>query len=130
VTRILLDTPTFLWFVDDDQRLSRSARDLIEDPETEVLYSVVSVWESAIKVQLGRSSLLPNPVDFFEEEAARNSFSLLPIELSHLAPIATLPLHHRDPFDRLLISQALVEGIPLVSKDAAFDAYEGLTRLW
>lgn len=130
MTRLLVDSHTFLWFVNDDPRLSKVAQGLIENPDAEVLFSPASVWELSIKVRLGRLNLRPTVVEFFKEQARRNDFTLLPIELRHLAPIATMPLHHGDPFDRLLIAQAIVEGVPLVSGDAAFDAYEGLRRLW
>ena len=130
MTRLLLDSHSFLWFVNDDPRLSRMARALIEDPNSQVLFSPASVWEMSIKAGLGRLDLRPTPVEFFEAQSLENDFTLLPIELRHLAPIATLPLHHRDPFDRLLIAQGLVKDVPLVSSDSAFDAYEGLTRLW
>ena len=128
--RLLLDTHSFLWFVNDDPKLSVFARTLIEDPANEILFSPVSVWELSIKAGLGRLALEPNPVAFFEIHAEKNDFTLLPIELRHLAPISTLPPHHRDPFDRLLIAQAMVEKIPLVSGDGAFDGYGGLVRLW
>ena len=128
--RLLLDSHAFLWFVNDDPRLSRTAREAIEDARNDVLFSVVSVWELSIKARLGRLALKPSVVGFFESQARKNDFTLLPIELRHLAPVSTLPLHHGDPFDRLLIAQALVEGLPLVSGDAAFDAYAELERLW
>jgi PIN domain nuclease of toxin-antitoxin system len=130
VCRSLLDTHTFLWFGDNDPRLSRTARQLIEDPHNAVLFSVVSVWESSIQVSIGKAKLDPDPIRFYEEHSERNSFTLLSIELRHLAPISILPAHHGDPFDRLLIAQALVEGIPIISRDPAFDAYDGLVRIW
>jgi len=130
VSRLLLDTHTFFWFVYDDPKLSRTARDAISDPGSEPLVSIASVWESSIKAQRDQLSLYPSPVEFFNTQAEKSGLGILPIELSHLVPISALPLHHRDPFDRLLIAQALVEGIPIVSRDTAFDAYEGLTRLW
>ena len=128
--RILLDTHSFLWFVTDDAKLSRRAKHLIEDPESDVLFSPSSVWELSIKAQLGRIALQPNAVTFFETQARHNDFTLLPIELRHLEPISTLPLHHRDPFDRLLVAQAIVENIPLISGDTKLDAYKGLQRFW
>lgn len=128
--RLLLDSHSFLWFVNDDPRLSRTARALIEDPDTQALFSPATVWELSIKAGLGRLNLRPSPVAFFEAQSSANDFTLLPIELRHLAPISTLPFHHRDPFDRLLIAQALVERVPIVSYDSVFDAYPDVERLW
>lgn len=127
--RLLLDTHTFLWFTRDNPQLSAKARTLIGDPANEVLLSIVSAWEVAIKVSTGKLSLDRAVAPFFEEQMRHNDIRLLPLELRHLAPVATLPFHHRDPFDRLLIAQSLVDAIPLVSADAAFDAYN-VTRLW
>ncbi len=105
--RLLLDTHTFLWFTLDNPRLSATALALIGDPDNGVLLSIASVWEVAIKVNTGKLALDRAVVPFFEEQMQHNSIALLSLELRHLAPIATLPLHHRDPFDRLLVAQSL-----------------------
>jgi PIN domain nuclease of toxin-antitoxin system len=127
--RVLLDTHTFLWFVWQDTRLSASAHALIVDPNNEPLLSPASYWEIAIKV--GRNKLrLAEPYDvFMPREIRQNGFDILPIELAHTSVVATLPYYHRDPFDRLLIAQAMVEQIAIVSIDPAFDAY-AVSRLW
>ena len=127
--RILLDTHAFLWFLLNDTRLSGPGRDAIIDPLNEVEISPASYWEIAIKIAL-RKYALPEPYQvFMEREIAENHFHILPIEPKHTAVLTTLAMHHRDPFDRLIVSQAMVEGIPLVSGDTALDAY-AITRLW
>lgn len=127
--RLLLDTHTFLWFLLEDPHLSTTANDLIIDPTNDIEVSPATYWEIAIKVSLGKYAL-PEPYDIFlEREIATNDFRILPIEPKHTAVLTTLPFHHRDPFDRLLIAQAMVEAIPILSVDTAFDAYP-VTRLW
>lgn len=127
--RLLLDTHMFLWFLLNDPQLSATARDLIVDPYNAIEVSPATYWEIAIKISLGKYSL-PEPYGIFiEREIAINDFRVLPIEPKHTAILTNLPFHHRDPFDRLLIAQAIVEGIPILSDDEAFDAYP-VTRLW
>jgi PIN domain nuclease of toxin-antitoxin system len=127
--KALLDTQAFLYSVAEPERLSVRAREVIEDLANELLFSVGSAWQIAIKVGIGK--LIPGqPLTVLiprQLEATR--LSLLPITLEHVATVSTLPLHHRDPFDRLLVAQAMVEGIPLISNDTAFDEY-GIDRLW
>ena len=127
--RVLLDTHTFLWFVLGDPHLTTNAKALIEEPGNEKLVSPASYWEIAIKVSLGKYTLSHPYEEFMERGIAANGFIVLPIEPKHTAVLTTLPFHHRDPFDRLIIAQAMVEGIAIVSDDAAFDAYS-VTRLW
>jgi PIN domain nuclease of toxin-antitoxin system len=127
--RALIDTHVFLWFITSDPRLSPSARQIISAGSNEVLLSVASVWEVAIKASTGRLPL-PAPVDQLVPQQLRiNRIGLLPIEPRHVYEVVGLPFHHRDPFDRLLIAQAISEGVPLVSADTAFDAYP-VQRLW
>ena len=127
--RLLLDTHTFLWFLLDDPRLSPTASATIVDPLNDVEISPASYWEIAIKIGL-RKYALPEPYQtFMEREIADNDFRILPIEPRHTALLTTMPLHHRDPFDRLLIAQSITEGIPIVSGDLAFDSYP-VQRLW
>jgi PIN domain nuclease of toxin-antitoxin system len=127
--KLLLDTHAFLWFVLGDSQLSGGARTLIADPANEKLISPASYWEIAIKISIGKY-VLNEPYDaFLQRGIGGNGFGILPIEPRHVAALTTLPFHHRDPFDRLLIAQAMVEGIPLVSGDAALDAYP-ITRMW
>ena len=125
----LLDTHTFLWFINDDTSLSSTAKALIEDPENTIYLSVASIWEMAIKVSLDKLEM-PSPfTDFIDEQLGENTIILLNIKTAHTGIIATLPFHHRDPFDRLIIAQSKVEDIPVIGKDAIFDDY-GIKRLW
>lgn len=127
--RMLLDTHTFLWFVLCDSQLSASAKALIEDPANDILISPASYWEIAIKVRSKKLNLFAPYDDFMQRGIVGNDFEILPIEPKHTSLLTTLPLHHKDPFDRLLVAQALVEGSPMVSLDVALDSY-GVTRLW
>jgi PIN domain nuclease of toxin-antitoxin system len=126
---LLLDTHTLLWFLWDDPQLTATAKALIEDPTNRKLVSIGSCWEIAIKTGLGKLSLGEPSASFLSREIARNNFDLLPITLSHATAVEPLPLYHRDPFDRLLVAQALIEHLPIVSADPALDPY-GVTRLW
>ncbi|MEW5892260.1 MAG: type II toxin-antitoxin system VapC family toxin [Pseudomonadota bacterium] len=127
--RLLLDSHAFLWWVFDDPRLSPLAKSLIQDPDALCLVSHATAWELAIKVSLGRLELTEPVTAFIESETAVNGFALLPVQLAHIAIIERLPFHHRDPFDRMLVAQALAETLPLVSADPALDRY-GINRLW
>ena len=126
---ILLDTHTFLWFVNDDPRLSMPARVLIETEESQPFLSVVSLWEIAIKISLGKLNLKQPYEIFIPQQLALNGIGILNITLEHTAAITTLPFHHRDPFDRLLVVQSKIEKMNLVSIDSAFDAYQ-VERIW
>jgi len=127
--KLLLDTHTFLWFIMGSPNLSTTARALIEDVANEKFLSVASLWEIAIKLSIGKL-MLSAPFDvLIPQQLSLNGFELLNIEIDHAALVATLPFHHRDPFDRLLIAQASVEKMSVVSIDAVFDAYS-VTRLW
>ncbi len=126
---LLLDTHVILWFLANDPKLSAVARSAILDPANERWVSPISLLEIAIKNRLGK---LPLPDPFavmFPASLHAADIHLLPLDSDHIAPLTTLPLHHKDPFDRLIAATALVEAMTLVSIDPAFDAY-GLTRLW
>jgi PIN domain nuclease of toxin-antitoxin system len=127
--RCLLDTHTFLWFITGDPRMSVSAKQIILDPAITVILSIATPWEIAIKVGIKKLALNEPFEIAVPREIARNQFAILPITLDHTFVVATLPHHHRDPFDRILVAQAMVEGVPIVSTDAVFDTY-GITRLW
>ena len=127
--RLLLDTHTFLWFIAADPALSLPARRLLEDSRHTRLVSVVSLWEIAIKSSIGKLELKRTIPDLVAHDVVGNGFDLLPIDPAHLAVVQGLPFHHRDLFDRLLVAQATAEAIPLVSRDAAVEAY-GVSRLW
>ena len=127
--KLLLDTHVFLWMSLDAPPLSRQARDLLADTDNVLLLSAASYWEIAIKVSLGKYRLDEPLEDFVNRELEKNSMQILPIEPRHAAQLASLPFHHRDPFDRMLIAQALVERVAVVSRDVALDGY-GVHRVW
>ena len=125
----LLDTHAFLWLATDDERLSHAARELVLDPSTELFLSVGSVWEIAIKKSLGRMELTIPLSRLVEEQLKHLRTNLLEIRCEHALLVETLPFHHRDPFDRLLIAQAIQENLPLLSADKQLDAYP-VNRVW
>lgn len=127
--RLLLDTHTLLWLVDGDRQLSRSATEVLADPGHELLLSPASYWEIAIKVSLGKYRLADPLADFIEEAIRLYGLTVLPVTAKHAEAIVNLPHHHKDPFDRMLIAQAMVENIGLVSSDKAIDAYS-VKRIW
>ncbi|WP_414551616.1 type II toxin-antitoxin system VapC family toxin [Anabaena sp. CCY 0017] len=125
--RQILDTHILIWFVSGDPRISASMRSQIENNDN--LVSIASVWEMAIKHSIGKLNFQPTFNEFIEQQIIMNGIELLPIRIDHIAVISSLPLHHRDPFDRLLIAQSIVENIPILSADQIFDAYP-IQRLW
>jgi PIN domain nuclease of toxin-antitoxin system len=127
--KFLLDVHTFIWFVTDSPQLSTTAKVLIEEEYNEKWLSIASIWEMAIKSSIGKLTFNLPLQTFVEQQMQQNSIDLLSIQMSHLAIVAALPLYHRDPFDRLLIAQAIVEGIPIIGADVAFDAYS-IERIW
>lgn len=126
---ILLDTHIFIWSTGNPEKLSQRVTDLLTDTGNTWILSIASVWEIQIKVQLGKLNLNSSLPVLIENQQRVNNLQLLPIELAHIWGLANLPNHHRDPFDRLLIAQAIVEQIPLVSIDSVFDNYP-IQRLW
>lgn len=127
--KLLLDTHAFLRWVEDDPQLSTKAREAIADLDNEVFVSLVVPWELAIKSALGKIRLTQPVGRYVAHHVEANGFSLLGIDLADVALVETLPLHHRDPFDRLLISQAKNRKLTVVSSDAAFSAYS-IKRIW
>jgi len=127
--RLLLDTHTFLWFIDGDTALSPYARQLIEDRTNERLLSIASLWEMAIKASLGRLTLALPFTGLVAEHVHGNAIELFEILPRHLDVLTTLPFHHKDPFDRMIIAQSQAENIPILSRDSAFDDY-AIRRLW
>jgi PIN domain nuclease of toxin-antitoxin system len=127
--RLLLDTHTLFWYIDGSPQLTATAQRLIQDAKNDILISPASYWEIAIKISLGKWQLNRAYDVFIDIALNQYGFRVLPILPAHTAALIELPFHHRDPFDRLLAAQALVEGIPLVSTDAIFDQY-GVNRLW
>ena len=117
--RLLLDSNAYIWTITRPSELSVTARQAIEDPENERFVSVASLWEMTIKRSVGKLDLPSNYMDGVDHIAA----SLLPITVAHLRHVQLLPLHHRDPFDRMMIAQAMEESLTIVTRDRAFRAY-------
>lgn len=127
--RLLLDTQALIWALEGDERLSKTAWQILEDPGNQRFVSIASGWEMAIKTGLGKlNPPIPLP-KLFPAELERLGFEILPIKAKHVHHVLDLPLHHRDPFDRMLIAQALSEGLMMVGNDGAFDSY-GVSRIW
>ena len=127
--RLLLDTHSFLWFLLDDPKLSVTARQVIESGANEICISPASFWEIAIKVSLGRYQLNTTFETFWTTAIQQYDVTVVPIEVGHVARLISMPFHHKDPFDRLLVDQAMAEQLPLISVDSRLDAY-GISRLW
>ncbi|MDE0014376.1 MAG: type II toxin-antitoxin system VapC family toxin [Candidatus Poribacteria bacterium] len=127
--KYLLDTHTLLWFLKGDKKLSDKARGLIENSHNTKFLSIASLWEIAIKVSLKKLVLDKSFERLFPEQLHFNRIEILDITIDNLTKLTTLPFHHRDPFDRLIIAQALVEELPIIGADTAFDAY-GISREW
>ena len=124
----LLDTHTFLWFLDDAPELSKRAKAIIENPQNKNHVSIASLFEIAIKTSLGKLNL-EIPFAKLQNEAEKNGFQILPITFEDTLRLSALPFHHRDPFDRIIISQALGGNLTLLSRDANFKKY-GVNLLW
>jgi PIN domain nuclease of toxin-antitoxin system len=127
--RILLDTHAFLWWVTDDPRLSAAARAAIGDDMNDVLVSAASAWEIATKHRLGKLGEAAGVVARFGELVAADGFEHLPVSYLHALKAGRYPNAHRDPFDRMLAAQSALEGVPLVTRDPAFDDF-GIQTLW
>lgn len=125
--KILLDTHLLLWTASSDRRLSSSARKLIEHPENEPIFSAASIWEVAIKGSLGRDDFIADP-RVLRRGLIDNGYGELSIASEHAAAVADLPLIHKDPFDRILIAQSIVEGIALLTTDPLVARYAGLVQ--
>jgi PIN domain nuclease of toxin-antitoxin system len=126
---LLLDTHTLLWFLADDPRLSPAAKAALEDPANVRWLSPISLLEIALKVRIGKLHLPAPFAALFPARLTSADIHLLPREPDHIEPLTTLPLYHRDPFDRLVVATSLVEKLALVSADATLDAY-GVNRVW
>lgn len=121
--KLLLDTHTFIWWDSEPARLSPQALALCQDPQNSLLLSVASVWEMQIKLQLGKLRLTLPLAELIESQQRANNLEILPVLLAHVLALQHLPAHHKDPFDRLLIAQANVEDVALVSNDPMFPKY-------
>ncbi len=127
--RLLLDTHTLIWFITDDAQLNSHALQLIKDADNEIFVSVASLWEMAIKFSTGKLNIGQPFEVLFPFQLQHNNFELLPISIEHLRVVSTLPFHHRDPFDRLIIAQSQVEEMPVVNVDEVFNLYD-VEREW
>jgi PIN domain nuclease of toxin-antitoxin system len=127
--RLLVDTQSLIWYVDQDYLLSHAACEAMTDPANDLLVSAATVWEIAIKVGLGKLKLSLTYRQWMSQAIADLGLVILPITVEYSDVQARLPLHHRDPFDRMLIAQAMWEQVPIVSDDPAFDAYS-IKRIW
>ncbi|OCQ94824.1 twitching motility protein PilT [Nostoc sp. MBR 210] len=124
-----MDTHTFIWYVTDNLRLSNPVLELINDEDNKIFLSIASIWEMGIQQGIGKLTFnLPLEM-LITQQISINDFSVLDIKISHVSTVSQLPLHHRDPFDRMLIAQAIVENLPILSADTIFDAYS-VKRLW
>jgi PIN domain nuclease of toxin-antitoxin system len=126
--RFLLDTHVFLWLIQGDPQLSSRVRAIIADDASQLNFSVVSIWEIAIKLNIGKLKIEHSIEDIYQL-LAQLKIKILPIERLDLDRYLTLPLHHRDPFDRLIISQAIERELILISADGSFEPYP-VQRLW
>ncbi|MCL4146527.1 UNVERIFIED_CONTAM: hypothetical protein GTU68_056430 [Idotea baltica] len=126
--KLLLDTHTLIWFFESDSKLSSTAKSLIENPDNQNYFSVASIWEVVIKQNLGKLNL-SKPLDYILTHIQKNGIEIINIEAQQALKVADLPLHHRDPFDRLIIAQSLILGYSIISKDTKLDQYP-IDRLW
>ena len=127
--KFLIDTHTLLWIVTNDKKLSKTANKLYLNSENLIFVSLASIWEMAIKISLKKLSIEEPLKDFIHTQIKRNDIRILNIEPEHILLLENLPFHHRDPFDRLIISQSMNENIPLLSSDKVFDRYP-IKRIW
>ena len=126
---MLLDTHSFLWLVTDDDSLSELARSVFLNPDSTLFVSAVTGFEISVKLSLGKLRLSEPPREFIENRLRNNALTALPVTMTHTYRLASLPFHHRDPFDRLLVAQALEEDMPILSADTVLSEY-GIERLW
>lgn len=122
--KLLVDTHMMLWWLRDDPQLSRRARQILGDGANELLWSVASSWEIAVKLGIGKLQLERPVQHLFADIVSGQGVAVLPINHEHCCRIASLPLHHRDPFDRMLIAQAELEKVPILTADLKFVAYD------
>jgi PIN domain nuclease of toxin-antitoxin system len=127
--KVLVDTHTFLWAFLHDHRLSSKAKQILTSNEHELVFSLVSLWEIAIKIKTGKLNTIGSSVAYLRDEMDAYGMQLLPIRYEHILQLESLPHHHSDPFGRLLIAQALTESLPILSGDRAFASY-GIKLVW
>lgn len=122
--RTLIDTQIFIWSLQERHKLSDSAASLLDNPGNQIFLSLASIWEIQIKMDIGKFELSQNLSETIALQQRENNLQLLPIEPRHIYALSNLPMHHRDPFDRLLLAQSDVEKMPILSADAVFDQYD------
>ncbi|MEZ6064004.1 MAG: type II toxin-antitoxin system VapC family toxin [Planctomycetaceae bacterium] len=127
--KYMLDTHSLIWFIGGSPQLSDHARQLIDDVRNDLVVSIATLWEMAIKFSIGRLTLGLPFEQLFPDQLTRNSMEILAVSVDHLKVVCSLPFHHRDPFDRLMVAQASVENLPIISVDRVFDDY-GIAREW
>jgi len=127
--KYILDTHALLWITSDSDRLTSKAKSIYLDDKNEIWLSKASVWEMAIKISLKKLQIKNNIENFINDHVVGNGIKILDITLEQIYKLETLPFHHRDPFDRLIISQSMTEGIPVISSDHNFDKYN-VNRIW
>jgi PIN domain nuclease of toxin-antitoxin system len=127
--KVLVDTHTFLWALLHDHRLTSKAKQILTSNEHELVFSLVSLWEIAIKIKTGKLNAIGSSVAYIRDEMDAYGMQLLPIRYDHVLQLESLPHHHGDPFDRLLIAQALTESLPILSGDRIFASY-GIKLVW
>lgn len=124
MSRVLVDTHVWLWLQSDPDRLPASVRDMVEDRGVELLLSAASAWEIAIKYRLGKLLLPQEPATYLPDRMRRSGTTPLSVEHAHVLRVSELPDHHRDPFDRLLVAQAQILDVPIVTADSQFERYQ------
>lgn len=127
--RLIIDTQAFLWVTSAPGRLPANVQQLVRDSSTDLVLSAASSWEIAIKFALGKLRLPAPPIEYVTTRAERHRLTLLPVEHRHALQVATLPDHHRDPFDRLLVAQGQLEGLPILTADPNFSRYD-VETIW
>jgi PIN domain nuclease of toxin-antitoxin system len=127
--KLLLDTNVFIWLNDAPHRVRERVMTVIANPDNDLFFSLTSIWEMQIKIQLGKLELSDSLSDILKTQQVDNNLQVLTIDLKHIWSLENLPYHHRDPFDRLLIAQAQTEGMTLVSADGIFEMYD-VDLLW
>jgi PIN domain nuclease of toxin-antitoxin system len=121
--KVLVDTHTFIWALLHDHRLTVKAKQVLRSDEYELVFSLVSLWEIAIKIKTGKLNTIGSSVGYIRDEMDAYGMELLPIRYEHVLQLEVLPAHHGDPFDRLLIAQAIAESLPILTDDAKFRSY-------
>ena len=127
--KVLVDTNTFLWDIIADHRSSTKAKQILRSDEHQLVFSLVSLWEIAIKIKTGKLNTIGSSVAYIRDEMDAYGLQLLPIRYEHILQLESLPHHHGDPFDRLLIAQALTESLPILTGDRVFANY-GIKLVW